>query len=306
MIHQPTNWKIGLALSLVTVVFWGVLPLALSVALGGADPYTVTWFRFTVAALLLGAVMTLTRNLPPIRSISRFSWMLLVVALGGLAGNYLLFLIALAYTNPTVAQTLTELSSIFLMLGGVVIFKEHLSLWQRIGSVVLFIGLALFFNERFLEFNAMSGRFAGGVALGVVASIVWSAYGLAQKRLLRELGSQQILLLLFLGSSILLLPVASPSVVPKMNSLQFGMLLFCCLNSVIAYGAFAEALKHWKVSRVGAVIATAPLFTLASVWIAERVAPGLVDSERLNMLSLVGMLFVVAGSALCALAGRQT
>jgi len=57
---------------------------------------------------------------------------------------------------------------------------------------------------------------------------------------------------------------------------------------------------------VGAVIATAPLFTLASVFVAKRFVAGLVPSEELNAASIVGILFVVAGSALCALEGRQT
>ncbi|HEY6121793.1 MAG TPA: DMT family transporter [Pyrinomonadaceae bacterium] len=300
---MATNWKLGLALSLVTVVFWGVLPLALSIALTGADPYTVTWFRFTVATIVLGAVMSVTRNLPSLHSMTRFSWMLLVIAVLGLAGNYVLFLLALSLTSPTVAQTLAQLSSIFLLLGGVLVFKERLSLLQRIGLVVLLIGLGLLFNKRFLELS-LSRRLAWGIALALLSAVVWSAYGLAQKRLLQELGSQQILLLIFFGSSVLLLPFASPDTIPNMNALQFGALLFCCVNSLIAYGSFAEALKHWKVSRVGAVIATAPLFTLASMFVAKRFVA--VPSEELNAASVVGILFVVVGSALCALEGRQT
>ena len=301
-----TNWKLGLPLSLLAVVFWGVLPLALTIALSGADPYTVTWFRFTVASIVLAALLFLTRRFPSIRSISRFSWMLLAIALAGLAGNYLLFLIALAHTSPTVAQTLAQLSSVFLLFGGVVIFKERLSLLQKIGLIILLVGLAFFFNQQFLAFNTLSGPFGLGVVLAVFSSLVWTGYGLAQKQLLNEqFGSQQILVLIFLGSSVVLLPLASPSTIPRMNLLQLGMLLFCCANSLIAYGAFAEALKHWNVSRVGAVIATAPLFTLGSMWVAERVAPQLFTSEGLNAVSLLGVLLIVSGSAMCALAGRQ-
>ena len=300
-----TNWKIGLALSIVAVLFWGVLPLALTITLGGADAYTVTWFRFTVAGIVLGAMMFFLQRLPSARSIHGISWIVLLVAVVGLAGNYLLFLIALSHTSPTVTQTLAQLSSIFLLLGGVFIFKERFSRSQTIGLIVLVVGLALFFNQQLLTFN-MSRSFALGALLAVLSAIVWTGYGLAQKRLLEEFGSQQVLLLIFIGSSILLLPLASPRAIPKMNWLQMGMLLFCCANSLIAYGSFAEALKHWNVSRVGAVIATAPLFTFASMWVAGRVAPELFASEKLNVTSLLGVLFIVGGSALCALAGRQT
>jgi drug/metabolite transporter (DMT)-like permease len=300
-----TNWKLGLALSLVTVVFWGVLPLALSITLGGADPYTVTWFRFTVATVVLGTIMSLTRNLPSLRSLTRFSWVLLVVAVLGLAGNYVFFLVALSLTGPTLVQTLSQLSSIFLLLGGVLIFGEELSRRQRIGLAILLIGLGLLFNKGFLELS-LSGRLLWGVVLAVLSAVIWSVYGLAQKRLLQDLGSQQILLLIFFGSSMLLLPVASPGIIPKMNSVQFGTLLFCCANSLIAYGSFAEALKHWKVSRVGAVIATTPLFTLGTMFVAKRFVPELVPNEELNAASIVGIVFVVAGSALCALERQKS
>ena len=175
---------------------------------------------------------------------------------------------------------------------------------QQIGLIVLLIGLAFFFNQQLLAFKSISRSFALGVSLSVLSAIVWTAYGLAQKRLLDEFGSQQILLLVFIGSSIVLLPLASPAAIPKMNLLQLGMLLFCCANSLIAYGSFAEALKHWNVSRVGAVIATAPLFTVASVWIAHRVTPELFARDELNIASLLGVALIVGGSALFALAGR--
>jgi drug/metabolite transporter (DMT)-like permease len=79
------------------------------------------------------------------------------------------------------------------------------------------------------------------------------------------------------------------------------MLAFSCANTLIAYGAFAEALDHWEVSRVGAVLALAPLFTLVSSRLVNRFAPGLLPAEELSMLSFMGAVLVVAGSALSAL-----
>ena len=81
------------------------------------------------------------------------------------------------------------------------------------------------------------------------------------------------------------------------------MLAFCCLNTLIAYGAFAEALEHLEVSRVSAVLALAPVFTIGSLWIASRFAPGLLEPEGLTIASVAGALLVVGGSALCALGG---
>ena len=42
---------------------------------------------------------------------------------------------------------------------------------------------------------------------------------------------------------------------------QAGALLFCCLNTLIAYGAYAEAMHLGEVTRVSATVAVSPLFT---------------------------------------------
>jgi drug/metabolite transporter (DMT)-like permease len=171
---------------------------------------------------------------------------------------------------------------------------------------VLVVGLLLFFNRRLPELADLSGGLGLGVALLLIASAVWAVYGLVQKQLLRQMSSQQILWVLYLGAVALLLPFTRLGTIGALDALEFWMLVFCCANTLIGYGAFAEALEHWEVSRVGAVLALAPLFTLSGMWLLDSLAPGLVEPERLNGLSLFGALLVVAGSALCALGAQRT
>ena len=108
-----------------------------------------------------------------------------------------------------------------------------------------------------------------------------------------------------LGAVVLMLPAARPAEVFALDGLQLGMLAFCCVNTLAAYGSFGEALYHWDLSRVSAVLATAPLFTIGAMWVVERLGLGLVPAEGLNALSIVGALMVVAGSMTCALAARR-
>ncbi len=85
------------------------------------------------------------------------------------------------------------------------------------------------------------------------------------------------------------------------DATQGWLLAFCCANTVIAYGAFAEALKHWDASRVGATLTLTPLFTMATMWVLEHTSPGFVKPEQLNFTSVLGAFVVVGGSMLCAL-----
>jgi len=286
-------------------VLWGVLPIALTVVLERLDPYTLTWYRFATAGLSLGLILGANNNLPRPKTFNRSIWVVLTVALSGLTGNYILYVKSLSYTSPTVAQTVGQLGPMFLLFGGLVLFKEHFSRLQWIGFAVLLSGLALFFNDRFPELLHASSGFGLGVTLQVFSTVIWAAYGMAQKRLLAWLRPQQILLLLYIGAAVVLLPWTSLGNVAHLNTRQLLMLGFCCINTLAAYGAFAEGLKHWEVSRFGAVLSTSPLFTVASMWIVQRFVPQLVMPERLNTLSMFGTLLVVVGSAVCALARRS-
>ena len=303
--HKTSGrWKLGFALALSTAMLWGVLPIALKIALKSVDPYTVTWYRFASSGLILGIVLGATGGLPSIRKFDRRTWILLAIAFVGLTGNYVLYIVALVHTSPTITQTVAQLGPMILLLGGLVIFKEKFSGIQWLGFAVLMTGLALFFHDRLLELSHLTGDLGLGVLFLTLAAFIWAAYGLAQKRLLKALGSQQILLILYIGAALALIPTAAPGSIRQANALQLSMLAFCCLNTLVAYGAFAEGLKHWEVSRFGAVLATAPLFTVAGMWIIGRFGPNLVAAERLNALSMLGTLLVVGGSVTCASARR--
>ena len=213
----------------------------------------------------------------------------------------MLYLVALSHTTPSVAQIVIQLAPVFLLLGGLIVFREKFSARQWAGFSLLMLGLALFFNRRLPELLNLSTDTGLGAGLLVLAAMVWAVYGLAQKQLIKHLRPQQVLWLVYLGAVLVLFPAASLGKVRDLDKLQLWMLIFCSANTLIAYGAFAEALKHWEVSRIGAVLALAPLFTLTFMWFVERFVPGLLAPEGLNALNTVGALLVVGGSAVCAL-----
>ena len=301
----PGNWRIGFPMALTTAVLWGMLPIALKYALTGMDPVTISWFRFAVSMLGLGLFLSWRGQLPKPRHAARIAIALLAVALVALIGNYVLYLFALDHTTPSVAQTVIQLAPLLLILGGVFVFRERFDPLQWVGFAVLVAGLLLFFNRRLPLLLDPSEGLGLGVALMVMAAVSWALYGLAQKRLLEHFTPPQVFLMLYVGATILLLPASAPASVMDLDGLQLGMLAFCCANTLAAYGAFGEALHHWDVSRVSAVLSTAPLFTIISMWLVEQSGLGWVAPEGLNALSVIGALAVVGGSMVTALAARS-
>ncbi|BDI19541.1 hypothetical protein ANSO36C_53430 [Nostoc cf. commune SO-36] len=127
-LHQSSGrWRLGLALSLLTVLLWGILPIALAITLQVLDVYTVIWFRLLVSFLLLAVYVGIRGKLPKLEQLRSASWKLLAIATLFLGINYFLFMQGLALTSPANAEVLIQLSTLLLGFGGLVIFKERLS-----------------------------------------------------------------------------------------------------------------------------------------------------------------------------------
>lgn len=299
------RWKLGLALSLTTALMWGVLPIALKLTLEQMDAVTVTWYRFVAAAAIVGAISARAGRLPKLSRLDGRGWALMIIAILGLCGNYLFYLLGLDYVSPGTAQVLIQLAPVLLLLGALCIFRERFSGVQWLGLVVFLIGLALFFNRRWPEILAGAAEESKGLWLMILAAVVWAGYALAQKQLLQTFTSRQVLLAIYIAAALLFLPGASPAQILRIDGFTFAMLVFASLNTVIAYGAFAEALNHWEASRVSATVALAPLLTYASMIVLGLTVPGFTLSEPVNALKLLGAAVVVTGSVMTALGGRR-
>ncbi|WP_240997075.1 DMT family transporter [Pseudomonas viridiflava] len=265
------------------------------------DPVTVTWFRLLVPGSLLFVWLASVKRLPSFKLLGRKGKALVVLAVLGLVGNYMLYLVGLRMLSPGTTQLLIQIGPILLLISSIFLFKERFSLGQGIGLAILLIGFGLFFNQRLVELLTSLGDYTLGVLIVIMASVVWTFYGLSQKQLLTVWNSLQVMMVIYLFCALLITPWAHPAQALQLSPLQGWLLLACCLNTLVAYGAFAEALAHWEASRVSATLALTPLITLASVAIAAWLWPTYVQAEEINALGYGGALLVVLGSALTAL-----
>ncbi len=165
-LHRVSGrWKLGLALSLVTTILWGVLPIALKGLLDQMDAYTIVWFRLIVSASFLFIFITYRQGLPSPRGLKPpFTYMLVICSLG-LCGNYILYILGLNRITPSAATIVIQLSSVFLLLGSLIFFRERFSLMQWIGFTILVAGMGLFFNNRIDELLYRITNYTTGVLL---------------------------------------------------------------------------------------------------------------------------------------------
>ena len=302
---MTTNWKLGLGFSIITTIMWGFLPLALKAILDSMDPVTISWYRFSVSAVI--ALLWYGYKRGPALKNMLFTrhWPLSLAAVMGLIGNYLLYIWGLDHINPGAAQMLIQLAPLILLVGSVVIFKEFFSFLQWLGVAGFSVGMLLFFHQRLNNVVATSDAYFTGVALIVAAAVAWSVYGLAQKQLLARHHAKDSLLLICLAGTVLLWPLAEPQQIRTLSTTQLALLAFCGLNTIIAYGSFGLAMSYWQASRVSAVITITPLLTLLFTFILNYWQLADIPAEPLDWLSYLGAMLIVAGAAFAALPKRE-
>jgi drug/metabolite transporter (DMT)-like permease len=296
-LHRTTgNWRLGLGLSLITVTLWGLVPIAIAIVLKKLDAYTLNWFRFATAFILLGCYLAQQQNLPKVSRLRTVPLYLFAIAIIGLTGNYIFFVLGLKATSPSHAEVLIQLAGVFLSLGGLVIFKERYTRYQWLGVGVLVAGFIGFFYEQLKVLVTDSERYISGSIMLIIAGLSWAVYALIQKQLLTKLDSMHIMWIIYGACSLLFWTLATPQSLFQLNAIEWSALIFCGLNTFVAYGAFAESLQHWEASRVSAILALAPIFTIVAMAVTARVAPGLVAPEHITPLGLFGALLIVTGS----------
>lgn len=296
---------IGVVLALVTALCWGALPIAMKQLLDVMTPVTIVFYRFLMASAGLGIILASRGKLPHLAMFRKRRWLiLLVIASCGLFGNFVLFSSSLQYLTPTASQVIGQLSPVGLMLASVLVLKEKMRGTQAAGALILLLGLLMFFNTSLMEIFTRLTDYTRGVIFGVCASLVWVSYGVAQKILLRRLAAQQILLLLYILCTLALLPLADLPVLLQLTAWQVACLIFCGLNTLVGYGALAEAMARWQAAQVSAIVTLTPLFTLLFSDLLSLVWPGLFSRPVLNILGYAGAMAVVCGAMYSAIGHR--
>jgi drug/metabolite transporter (DMT)-like permease len=302
------RWKVGLLLALTTAILWGILPIALKGVMETLDPITTTFFRFALAAVLLTPyflkpkrVIGRTNLNSRLRSPRLFLQLLAAGLL--LIGNYAMYISGLQKTTAEAAQLMIQVAPMLLLLSGIWLFGERLSRLQWLGVAGFATGLGLFFYPHFHGVFIAPTDYGAGIVMIFIAAVMWTGYAILQKSLLIAFSSQETMLVFYWLGALAFLPFSDFSALPQLTNLQWALLAFCGLNTLVAYGSFAEALVHIEASKVSAILALPPLVTMAGAHLIP--IEGLVV-EPITLLTLLGAALVVSGSMTTALTKPAT
>ena len=298
MTDKSKNFQLGLIFISTAVIFWGLLPVALKLSMPFVDAITLTWIRFFVALLFGFIVQSFFGKLNQFKSLALKDWVKLTAAGVFLIVNYVTFVWCLDYLAPGEAQLNFQTAPFYLALGGLVIFKEKINLLQSILFTTLAVGLLMFFHPSLMS-TSLNKQVILGVLLVQVSSFCWCIYALLQKSLHNKLTPANILLFIFALGVLLLLPKSQLSVIPEFNSEQWLIVLFCSLNTIVAYGCFAQSMKYWKTVQVSAMIALTSIASFGTTILCVYLGwwADIITHQPLSILSTFGLVIVVISAA---------
>jgi drug/metabolite transporter (DMT)-like permease len=303
-VSQPHSPRKALLLCLMAILAWGSLPLALKICLKAVDPITVTLVRFAVA----GSITLVWQRKQISAGMSRWHSHLRLLVIGGLAltANHVLYVWGLRFSSAGNAQLFIQLAPLMFGLVSVLIFKESFSLQRGGGVVLLLSGLGLYFFENLKLLAANVEEYLLGCLLLFLAAVTWVIYASCQKILNPKLGPAPVTAFFYIMATLSLIPVSKPASIGGLDWIGVVALLYCGVNTLVAYGAFAAAIDCWESSRVSATLSLVPICTMILVEIFSRQTPAYVAAEATSPRALFGALLVVFGSALAALGAAKS
>ena len=292
---QSGHFLRGILLSIVTALLWGVLPIILKISLQGFTIGTIAWFRFSLAFLLLGIILQF-KGSRPLNILRKPPWMGIF---GGLCltANYYWVTLGVEISGPSNMAVLIQTASVFLFLTGVFVFRERLASRQILGMFVVATGLTLFFFDQQSRVT-MSSDYYFADFLIIMAAIVWEGYMISQKFLSREYGAQSLNFLVYTVATVALIGTVEWSEFVSAGFNAWLALILCGINTLLAYGALAEAVKYIPLSLISVIISLNPLITLVGMKILPAMGFANLQPDPVGMVGYFGGAIAVTGVTL--------
>ncbi|MBI4390011.1 MAG: DMT family transporter [Nitrospinae bacterium] len=282
----------GVAMAMVTVVLWGVLPILQKIALKEFSPGTIVWFRFLFAFAVLYPLLHFNRSDP--RAIILRPPPLGIAAGVFLAVNYLTVVRGIHYSSPSNAAILIQTAPVLLTLAGVLFFRERMTRRQVLGLAVAVAGFFLFYADQ--KSHSADASLYNTANLNILlGGAAWVAFMVCQKLLGKNYEPQSLNLLVYGIAAVVLLPGVQWREFEGVGTGYWTLMAFLGLNTLIAYGALAEAVKRIPLSHLSVLITINPLITVFAMRALTNAGSSWVAPEMVGALGYLGATTAISG-----------
>lgn len=251
----------------ITIIIWASAFPGIRVALMAYSPEHISLLRLLIGSFVLIIIAVIRKTpLPELKDIP-------IILLLGFLG-FTVYQVALNYGEQTisagVASLLVSTTPIITALLAVFFYREKLSLWGWVGSLVSFCGVA------FISIGGSSESFTfnTGIIIVLIASLSESIYFVFQHRYLEKYGAIPFTMYAIWSGTIFMLlfsPGLSKAIMDAPLNATLVILYLGIFPTIIPYFTLA-----YVTSRTGAAEATSTLylttvfaFLIAWIWLGE-------------------------------------
>ena len=262
-IYKLDKRKIAIIKVLITAMLWGTTYVLVSLGLQEMGPLMLAGIRYTLAGLILLPV--LKSNHLDLREYKKYFWQLAALGVFSftLGNGFVGF--ALEHLPSTSVSLMSNLSAPLIMIAGAFFLKETPAPIQVIGILVVFAGMALYFNPR---------EFAGlniGYLFMAISLLSFTVYNLLGRYLARS-GAMPFLIQttipFIIGGGILVVLALILEGMPVFSMRSILIILFMVLfNSITGYLLYNQALAELTAIEVNIILKLSPFFTAVYAWV---------------------------------------
>lgn len=281
-----SNIQLAIIALIVANIIWGASSPIFKWALQDIPPLTLAFLRFFLSALII-----LPFTLKHLKVSRTDIYILIFVAVIGLAFRITYYLYGLEFAESINAPIIGSAAPVFIIIGSIYLLKEKTPKKLIGGAVISFIGVLLIILQPILG-KGFDISLIGNIFF-IIAMALTVFYTLILKGLAPRYKTLTLLFWVCVIAAATLLPFAGLEIAST-GALNFfttkaltGIIFSVLFATVIAYILHMYGLKHVKASEVA-------LFSYMDPFIAILIANPLLG-ERVTMYYAIGGLLVFLG-----------
>lgn len=255
---------------------------------GVLPPALVLLCRAGTASVLFGVWLIYKRKtLPQIEK--KDLKKILILGLLNIPANQFVFFLAIKLTTPPNASLAYSLIPVFVLLIGIIGYKQKSNILKTIGIAVALAGAAILFTEKGI--NLSSDTFEGNM-LVLFASFSVSLYSVMGRDLTRKYGAGNFTAISTIAGFIIYLIIYfafySDTLFTPISGIQMAELGYLgVVTGVIGYSIWFYSIKKIETSKVAVFTNLQPIFT--------TILAVILFSQEITYIFVVGAVLIIAG-----------
>lgn len=289
-LSAQSNRLLGLFFIITSAASFGVMPVFARLAYEShADPITVLFLRFSIAAVVMLGLMLITKTKFP-----RGMLLLELILLGavGYVGESLAYFMALTMASAGLVALLLYVYPALVTVLSAVFLKEHLTPAKVIALFLALSGTAL-------TIRLTSGGNMLGILLGIAAAVDYALYILISSRIVRRSGSLGSTAVIITSTAVVYGGVVSVRGMTLPINLMgwIAILAIALISTVLSFVTFFAGLKRIGPTAASTLSTCEPIVAvaLAAIVLGESITP----IQLMGGLCIIAAVIVLARADAC-------